>query len=232
MDAGRVVRHQSGGFTIIEMLAVMLVILLLAGLMLGVAGYVSRKIGTSTTRAQIAAIESALSVYKSDWGYYPKTLATRISVNGLSEASNNWYMYRALVGSCVGCTRKYMSFPPTQIRTNYNIHQPTICDFWGGPLNYYNSPLTSYSIGTNIYIVAGVPIQTNLYGYMLGGQVNSASYDLFSYGPDKFTYVPGVQLNAGWDTAGHLTYNSGGSLVTNVWMQPSSALDDITNFKR
>src|SRR5690348_8091921 len=60
-------------FTLIELMAVVLVVLILAAVGIGVAGYVQKKVAVSTTKSQIAAIEAALESYKADWGYYPRT---------------------------------------------------------------------------------------------------------------------------------------------------------------
>ena len=82
-------------FTLIELLAVALVILILAALALPLVGYIQRRVAYQTARAQIAALSAALESYKSDWGFYPATTPVRISNLGIAESSNNWYMYRA-----------------------------------------------------------------------------------------------------------------------------------------
>ncbi|MHC4841895.1 MAG: type II secretion system protein GspG [Planctomycetota bacterium] len=58
-------------FTIIEMLAVMVIIFILIGLFTAAGGSVRLKARKAKTEAQIKAIEVALSSYYSDWGYYP-----------------------------------------------------------------------------------------------------------------------------------------------------------------
>ena len=58
-------------FTIIELLIVMTIILVLAGLILATAGYVQKKGARSRTEAEIAAISAALESYKADNGIYP-----------------------------------------------------------------------------------------------------------------------------------------------------------------
>src|SRR5262245_24047138 len=79
----------SSAFTLIELMAVVIVILLLALISFGVSGYVQRRMAISTVKTQIAALEAALEAYKSDWGYYPATCPCRISASFFCEATNN-----------------------------------------------------------------------------------------------------------------------------------------------
>ena len=211
--------QRTKSFTLIELLAVVMVIVLLAGIALSVTGYVQNKTAVTTAKTQIAAMSAALEMYKSDWGCYPATGPGRISRNQSCEGSNNLVLYRALSG--VGGGRKYLSFPASAIRTNMYIAMTIsgnttsemcgIFDPWGKLYNYYNSPRTPYAV-----------IQTSAYaGYTLGGQVNVTTYDLFSYGPDGATYVPGsVAAANAWTAAASYPYTN-----------PRAANDDIANWK-
>ena len=201
--AGDRQRSSRSGFTLIELLAVVMIILVLAGIMIGVAGYAQKKIGISSTRAQIASIATALEMYKTDWGFYPSTGPARISSSGMWEATNNWILYNALCPTNPG-RKTYFRFPGAQIRTNTFIQLPNIYDSWAKPLNYYNSPNTAFAVMAS---------STNNYGYTLGGQVNVTSYDLFSYGPDGYTFISRSALSAGWTGA--------------LWINTNSANDDI-----
>src|SRR5438874_9942737 len=58
-------------FTIIELLVVISIIIILAGLILSTAGYVQKKGARSRAEAEIAAISAALESYKADNGIYP-----------------------------------------------------------------------------------------------------------------------------------------------------------------
>ena len=58
-------------FTLIEMLAVITIIGVLAGLTVGVTSLVSRKSKESRTRAELAKIETAIRAYQSKFGFYP-----------------------------------------------------------------------------------------------------------------------------------------------------------------
>ena len=203
-------RNGNDSFTLVELLAVMLVIIVLAGITIGVASYTQKKIQTQIARTQITLLGAALESYKADWGSYPATDPPRISTSYLAESTNNAYLYRALFAQ----GKKYLTgFPASQIRTNQATGLTNIVDVFGIPFNYYNSPATVLSNMNNVY-----GVNSNC-GYTVGGQVNKTSYDLFSYGPNHLTYVPGafaVDVNRPWAPSG--------------WAWAGSALDDITNW--
>ena len=214
-------RKQS--FTLIEMLAVMVVILALAALTVGVAGYVQKKMAIGTAQAQLATIAMALEAYKSDWGFYPATAPARISNSGIKESSNNWYLFNALTPVTPG-RKVYLRFLPSIIKTNPTTVLPNIFDPWGTPYNYYCSPATVYGVSN-----ASPAGYTGYYygGYAVGGQVNGSAYDLWSYGPDKSTYVPGA-IPFTWPS----NYAWSVGTVAVPWTNKTSALDDITNWRR
>lgn len=62
-------------FTVIELLAVMVIVAILAGLILGVSRYASAKGHDSKTLSQLLALEDAIEQFKDDRGYYPSTAA-------------------------------------------------------------------------------------------------------------------------------------------------------------
>src|SRR5207237_7513962 len=59
-------------FTIIELLVVITIIIILAGLILSTVGYVQKKGARSRAEAEIAAMSAALESYKADNGIYPR----------------------------------------------------------------------------------------------------------------------------------------------------------------
>ncbi|MCG3147368.1 MAG: hypothetical protein PCFJNLEI_00807 [Verrucomicrobiae bacterium] len=210
----------SRGFTLIELLAVVLVVLVLAAIGLGVAGYVQKKVAIATTKSQIAAIEAALESYKSDWGYYPLTTPQRISTDNSAELTNNAILYRALFEH----GKRYLTFPAAQLHSELNVTYSTgtnIFDIYGRPFNYYCSPTTAFGM-TNRPPVASVNTYIVTNKVTFGGQVNVATYDLFSYGPDRLTYWG---TNTIFTTA-YTTYQPQGI----NWHDPKSALDDLTNW--
>jgi len=199
-------------------MAVVLVVLILVGVILGASGYIQRKVTISRTKAVMVAIESALDAYKANFGYYPRTAEARISSCGLTEATNNWYLYRALIEQ-----NRYLTLPAAFVRPNSMTHTnatdrlTNIFDPYDNPYNYYNSPETPYNC---FGCTGGTAIPPTNTGYTVGGQINSSSYDLFSYGPDGKTFV----ANAIHGTTSPWKIGWGVAASTN------NARDDITNW--
>ena len=63
-------------FTVVEILVVMTIILVLAGLVLATSSYVHNKGARSRAEAEIAAMSAALENYKADNGVYPQSADT------------------------------------------------------------------------------------------------------------------------------------------------------------
>ena len=66
-------RHAKAAFTLIELMAVITIIVILAGLVIGGMGYVTEKQAKSKATVQIALLSKALEEYKLDMGTYPLT---------------------------------------------------------------------------------------------------------------------------------------------------------------
>jgi len=70
-------------FTLIEVLIVITIILVLAGLILATSSYVQTKGKRSRAEAEIAAISAALENYKADNGIYPRGQSTASPPSGV-----------------------------------------------------------------------------------------------------------------------------------------------------
>jgi len=71
------------GFTLVELLVVIVIIGILAGLVVGLSGTASRKMRESRTRAELAAIETAIEAYKAKFGHYPPCNEDNPALNSL-----------------------------------------------------------------------------------------------------------------------------------------------------
>ena len=83
-------RKTPHGFTLIEMITVVAIIIVLAGLVIGVAGYANKKAAAERAFGEIKGMTGGCENYKVDYGSFPQTLETdtldpRIDVSPLSQ---------------------------------------------------------------------------------------------------------------------------------------------------
>lgn len=113
-----------GAFTIMELLIVISIIIALAALILGTAGYVQKKGARSRTEAEIAAMSAALESYKVDNGIYPSS-ANTVSLNAtitdpMQYRTASLDLFKALTGqnpdgSAIAGQKTYMAFKPATL---------------------------------------------------------------------------------------------------------------------
>jgi type II secretory pathway pseudopilin PulG len=120
-----------GAFTAIELLIVITIIIILAGLILATAGYVEKKGARSRAESEIAAMSAALENYKADNGIYP-TDATNNTTNNLHAQSDldpsasaysaaSLFLYEKLAGVTTGSRsetpsgKTYFTFKPNML---------------------------------------------------------------------------------------------------------------------
>jgi type II secretory pathway pseudopilin PulG len=129
-----------GAFTLIELIVVIAIIIILAGLILSTVGYVQKKGARSRAETEIAAISAACESYKADNGIYPRDATTTDTldaktngnpgstpcpspcpdpnaVTAYSQAS--FYLYTQLSGDSTGnrspTGKSYMEFKPKML---------------------------------------------------------------------------------------------------------------------
>jgi len=157
------------GFTLIEILVVIVILTILAGIVVGAAKYAMTKAARSRAQAEIATMENALENYKSDNGVYPITAAGRPTTGNPLGYANSYVLYTALVGG-PGQPKTYMTFKPNQIQA-VSLTQTNILDPFGHLYSYYCTQ----------------PLQND--------QVNTTSFDLWSYGPSGTNGDPSMITN-------------------------------------
>ncbi|MDO4570451.1 MAG: type II secretion system protein [Planctomycetia bacterium] len=64
------------GFTLVELLTVIIIIAILAGMVTGAVGYAVTSVKQAAIRAEIGSLEQALNAYKADIGEYPPDNST------------------------------------------------------------------------------------------------------------------------------------------------------------
>jgi len=172
MKTSPVGRRQAEGFTLVELLTVMTIIGILAGLVLGTFKFVQEKAARSRAEAEIKAMEAAMESYKADNGAYPivagttdtldsgaATLAYTASTYGASSLE----IYKALTGdlnadrridksssSLEKDTKQYFEFKPNQLNPSGGTAQVTaIADPWGNSYGYSTINQTDSTKGNN-----------------------------------------------------------------------------------
>jgi type II secretion system protein G len=106
-------KTKTSAFTLIELLIVIAIIAVLAGLVLGAAGNVQKKGARSRAEAEIAAIGAALESYKADNGDYPSN----------STTANNLLLLAALMPPSGG-GKVYYEFKPKWTNASYGALDP------------------------------------------------------------------------------------------------------------
>jgi len=156
-------RRSSAAFTLIELLAVITVIGILAGLTLGAAGAVRRHGATSTAKAEVAALQAACDRFYADNSTYPIGTASPTTVTAPAGATA---LFTNLVGSATltaaPTTKRYFEPKPAMVYTNGTPNY--FVDPWGYAYGYNsdgtNAPLIwstagqTTSAGTNKWLTS------------------------------------------------------------------------------
>ena len=144
-------REQSA-FTLIELLAVITIIGILAGLTLGAAGAVRRHGATSTAKAEVAALQAACDRYYADYNVYPSNSTVNPSSSYVPTASAYTDAGKALFTNLFGrlaytntnvISKCYFEPKPAMVYTNVSPNY--FVDPWGYAYGYNsdgtNAPL-------------------------------------------------------------------------------------------
>jgi general secretion pathway protein G len=120
------------GFTLIEVVLVVGIIIVLAGLVLSTAGYARKKGARARAETEIAALAAACENYKADNGVYPRdatttdSLDTTAAINIGNYQAASQYMYGQLAGDPDfdgvpnSSSKAYMPFKPNMLGTDAN----------------------------------------------------------------------------------------------------------------
>ena len=163
VGAWRPLREPSA-FTLVELLGVITVIGILAGLTLGAAGAVRRHGATSQAKSEIAALQAACERYYADNNGYPTTNSmpdpgstTDVDPNSDKYKSGSKNLFNALFGTnqynLPPSTKRYFDPKPSMVSSTTGPN-PYLMDPWRYPYGYIsdgtNAPLLwSTAGGTN-----------------------------------------------------------------------------------
>jgi prepilin-type N-terminal cleavage/methylation domain-containing protein len=158
-------------FTLVELLAVITIIGILAGLTLGAAGAVRRHGATSTAKAEVAALQAACDRFFADNNSYPTTTNSMPDPSSSFDARNYTNTGVILFINLFGTnqynlppsTKRYFEPKPAMVSSTTKAN-PYFIDPWGGAYGYNsdgtNAPLiwsTANQIttaGTNKWITS------------------------------------------------------------------------------
>ena len=148
-------------FTLIELLAVITIIGILAGLTLGAAGAVRRHGATSTAKAEVAALQAACDRFYADNNSYPNNSAVNPSSSFAPTAytAAGQTLFTNLVGSATlsvaPTTKRYFEPKPAMAYTNGSPNY--LIDPWGYAYGYNSD-------GTNAPLIWSTAGQTTASG--------------------------------------------------------------------
>jgi len=204
-------RSPEAGFTLIELMTVVLIIIFLAGLVLGAGAYMVRRSAVKAQESQILALERALGRYAADHRTYPAPLA---SVDLFPPDSEQEERDKPSYGLAVSALSSRYSdsgdldyYSPAISELDVNSDgklddgdkfngEFVFLDVWGYPLYYYVEEKT---VGA-----AGVSYTARF------GRWNKNGCDLGSRGPDH--------LPDAWESGG-------------TWGRDAGKNDDVVNWK-
>ena len=156
-------RRPVAAFTLIELLAVITIIGILAGLTLGAAGAVRRHGATSTAKAEVAALQAACDRYYADYNAYPTTnsMPDPASSSDVNPSPGSKYttagpsLFSSLFGTnqynLPPSTKRYFEPKPVMVSSATNAN-PYFVDPWGYAYGYNSdgtyAPLIWSTAGT------------------------------------------------------------------------------------
>lgn len=157
-------------FTLVELLAVITIIGILAGLTLGAAGAVRRHGATSTAKAEVAALQAACDRYFADNNSYPAPSTNSMPNPSLSSDVNpsptskyaiaGRSLFKELFGTnqynLPPSTKRYFEPKPAMVSSTTNAN-PYLIDPWGYAYGY------NYD-GTNAPLIWSTAGQTTMAG--------------------------------------------------------------------
>ena len=137
----KVLKHR---FSLIELLTVVGILMILAGIGLGVYSLVSRKTRDSACKAMIAKMAIALENYKAKTGYYIQSAATTASALYIDPYSSTYYTIN-----------REIDIPNTQLGGNtggFGSNRGSWLDPWGTEF-LYKCPGTHNPMSFDLYSI-------------------------------------------------------------------------------
>lgn len=134
-------KNRSSGFTIVELVVVMTIILILAGLITGAAQKAKERAMVAQTRAMISGLETALGMFQTDLGGYPTGTNAQLVIN-LTTLGGTYVIVPTTytTTTVAGWSGPYMNFKQGEVVGG------TVRDAWARDFHYTN-PGTAHAGG-------------------------------------------------------------------------------------
>ena len=200
-------RRSQAGFTLVELIAVVMVIAVLIGILLGITGRIKRKSMDSLSRSQMQQMMVALESYSNDMGTYPVTPCdsprmTYGTQSFPSPVGTRPYMYRSMlmVGGTNGTsgTGAYLGGVtiPCIVSNSAALYRAINGKYYKSKFTQSASiAIKDYDSGNSSTNTVYVDPYTTPWGYFNTKnpdwkirQFNPVGYDLWTYGPYAFSY--------------------------------------------
>jgi general secretion pathway protein G len=172
-------RKTHAGFTLIELMAVITIIIILAGLVVGGMGFVNERQAKEKAKVQMALLEKAIEEYKLDMGTYP---GTGTNFGGSATGSSGDFsqvLYTALFYDGYNHTKS--ANPPSNWSKATKIYLPELDP---------TSNKLGWTTGSGTTPSANLPITDpwgGKYRYRVGTNAQNPDFDLWSMGKDGKT---------------------------------------------
>jgi len=189
-------RRPRGGFTLLEMLIVIAIIAVLAGITIPAVSAVRRRSQVNETKARMSRIGLALENYSNDFGDFPPSSLAELGVRGNGVNDGVEAMLRCLTTEAMN--GPYLELkdeelvntdadqlpagrnPTRSIYTAPHLHE--VGDSWGNPIVYlhnkdYDEPAAASLMTGEVKVEAGKSEKTGQYQAL-------TTFQLWSAGPD------------------------------------------------
>ncbi|MCK4325343.1 type II secretion system protein GspG [bacterium] len=171
--------QHSRGFTMVELLTVIAIIAILAGILMPALRKARMKAMEAKAKAMIASLKTAISMYETDFGAYPPELTDhfdnvdlvdRLADSGVHGSNSNW-------------NGPYIEFSEDDIEGTVYNGDARVLDPWGERYHYSTTGTipTNAPSGRSYYIYSKGPDRENDEGQESGGTASDPYDDINSW---------------------------------------------------